>query len=342
MFEIGDRKVGGEHPTFIIAEAGSNHNGDLETAKKLIDKAAEAGADAVKFQIFRADKLVIDDSNNEESAYETVSDLEVPYEWIPKLYSYCKSKNIYFMATPFDEESAEKLAEYVPAFKVASVALSHYPLLEELSSFDLPIILSTGAHDFSEVKDAVGFLEEKVEDYGLLHCVSSYPTSIEDINVKAVSTLKEEFDTISGLSDHTVEPSMAPVLSIALGGSIVEKHFTLDKSMDGPDHSFALNPRELNEMVSSIRDAEKAMGDGSISISDEEEGAHKRARRSIFAIKTIEKGQVINENMIEVLRPGYSGKKGLSPEKKDDLVGARAENVIEEGEPINKEDVRFP
>jgi N,N'-diacetyllegionaminate synthase len=341
MLKIGDQKVGDEHPTFIIAEAGSNHNGELETAKKLIDEAAEAGADAVKFQVFRADKLYADDTKHKDSAYEVVSELEMPYEWIPELYDYCRSRDVYFMATPFDEESAEKIAEYVPAFKIASFSISHFPLLKHLSKYDKPLIMSTGAHTESEISDSVDYIESKAEGLALLHCVASYPTEIEDINVRAVKTLQEKHGKITGLSDHTTDPGIAPSTAVALGASIVEKHFTLDKSMEGPDHSFALNPEELDEMINDIRKTEKALGDGSISISESESRTVDRAKRMIFADEKIEKGARITEGSVKVLRPGEKQEEGLSGQRYEEILGSEALKEINESEPVSIDKIDF-
>jgi N,N'-diacetyllegionaminate synthase len=341
MFKIGNQKVGDEYPTFIIAEAGSNHNGDLDTAKKLIDEAAEAGADAVKFQVFRADKLYVDDTEQEDSAYDVVSELEMPYEWIPELYDYCRSQDVYFMATPFDEESAEKIVEYVPAFKIASFSISHYPLLRHLAQYDKPLIMSTGAHTESEISNSVQYLDGKTEELALLHCVSSYPTEIEDINVKAVETLQEKYGRIAGLSDHTTNPGIPPSAAVTLGASIVEKHFTLDKDMEGPDHSFALNPEELNEMINDIRKTEKALGKGSISISEAESTTVDRARRMIFADAKIEEGDKITEDSIKVLRPGEKQEEGLSGQRYEEVLGLEALEEIEKDEAVSMDKIDF-
>jgi len=343
-FDIGDRAVGPGEPTYVIAEAGSNHNGDLETAKELIDVAADAGADAVKFQTFRAEDLYVDDrdlvDDPEDSTYALLESLEQPYEWIPELYEHCQTRDIQFMSSPFDERSARELAEYVPAFKVASFTLSHHPFLEELATYDKPIIMSTGAHEQAEVEEAVDVLRENgVDDIALLHCVSSYPTPLADINVRAVETLQREFDTVVGFSDHTVEPAVAPAAAVALGASVVEKHFTLDKEMDGPDHSFALEPEGLKKMVNEIRQTEMVLGDGSLGISTNESGVENRARRGIFASRKISAGQKLNEVDLQILRPGTAQKQGLHPKYIDEIMGAQLAIDVERGEPITKKDI---
>lgn len=343
-FHIGERPVGPDEPTYVIAEAGSNHNGDIDIAKELIDVAADAGADAVKFQTFRAEDLYVDDremvDDPEDSTYALLESLEQPYEWIPELYEYCESKNVQFMSSPFDADSAAELAEYVPAFKVASFTLSHHPFLEKLAEYGKPIIMSTGAHEQSEVEEAVDVLRENgVDDIALLHCVSSYPTPLDEINVRAVETLGEEFDTVVGFSDHTVEPAIAPAAAVALGASVVEKHFTLDKEMDGPDHSFALEPEELAEMVDGIRQTERALGNGNISISKTEAGPSNRARRRLFVCEDLSAGETVTEEVIEVLRPGHTGREGLQPKHYGDVLGKEVVNDLCAGDPLTESDI---
>lgn len=341
---LGDQKIGPNESTFIIAEAGSNHNGDIEIAKELIDVAADAGADAVKFQTFRASDLYVDDrdivDDPTNSTYALLENLEHPYDWIPELYEHCRSRGVHFMSTPFDERSAAKIAEYVPVFKVASFTLSHHPFLEELSEYNKPVIMSTGAHGREEINEAVAVLRANgVEDIALLHCVSSYPTPLEEINVRAVQTLDREFGTIVGFSDHTTNPVTAPAAAVALGASIIEKHFTLDKGMEGPDHSFALEPDELEKMVGVIRKTERALGDGSITVSEVESDTVERSRRLIVASRRIERGEPINREAVQILRPGDIEKNGLPPSSLEKVVRSTAAKVIPTNEPIKQEDL---
>ena len=344
--KIGDRCVGPGEPTFVIAEAGSNHNGDFEIAKKLIDVAADTGADAVKFQTFRAESLYVDDrdlvDDSEESTYELLESLEIPYEWIPELHDYCESQDIMFMSSVFDEGSAQELEEYIPAFKIASFTLSHHPLLEEIATFDKPVIMSTGAHDKEEIEDAVAVLrEDGVEDLGLLHCVSSYPTPLEEINVRAVETLQQEFDAVVGFSDHTTDPATAPAAAVALGASVVEKHFTLDKEMEGPDHSFALEPDELQEMITKIRQTENALGNGNLGTLDVESGTISRAQRGIFAVQDVQSGETIKEDSVDVLRPGKPEHDGLHPKYMNEVIGSKALKTIREGQPLTLDKINI-
>ncbi len=346
-FEIGGQTVGPDEPAFVIAEAGSNHNGDLETAKELIDVAADAGADAVKFQTFRAEDLYVDDrelvDDPEDSTYTLLESLEQPYEWIPELYEHCESRDIQFISSPFDERSAAELAEYVPAFKVASFTLSHHQFLEELIEYKKPVIMSTGAHEQAEIEEAVNVLRANgVDDIALLHCVSSYPTPIEEINIRAIETLQREFETVVGFSDHTTDPTTAPAAAVALGAPIVEKHFTLDKEMDGPDHSFALEPNELKKMIDGIRQTEKALGDGSLEVAAVESGTKSRAQRGIFASRSIDVGHQIDKDDLNILRPGSAQKQGLHPKYFDELVGSTLVVDVERGEPVTEEKIDQP
>jgi N-acetylneuraminate synthase len=342
-------KMGGKdlsEGTFVIAEAGSNHNGDLDTAKELIDVAAEAGADAVKFQTFRAEDLYVQDSgeadylDDDRSIYEIIESMEMPYDWIPKLRDYCEDAGVLFMSTPFDERSADELEEYVPAYKIASYTMSHHPFLRHVASKDKPIVMSTGAHELDEVRESVEVLRDAgADDIILLHCVASYPAPPESANVRAVEMLRDEFSVPTGLSDHTLDPVTAPSAAVALGASVVEKHFTLDKSMEGPDHEFALEPDELDEMVTAIRKTEKVLGSGEVDVLDAEEELHEIARRRIHAARDIESGETISEEDVEVLRSGKR-KKGLEPKFYEEVVGNEAKKAISEGEGVTWEDVR--
>lgn len=339
-FTIGDRSVGPGESTFVIAEAGSNHNGDLDIAKELIDVAADAGVDAVKFQIFRAEKLYADDTEATDSAFETVSEYEVPYSWLPELADRCDERGVQFLATPFDELSVDALVDYVPAFKIASFSLTHYPMLRAVADTDLPMLVSTGAHDRRDIERTASLLDETTsEGLALLHCVSSYPTPISESNVRAVRTLSEEFDVVSGLSDHTTDPTIAPTAAVAVGASIVEKHFTLDSSMQGPDHEFALEPEELEEMVDSIRKTEQVLGKGSLSPRPVEEGSASRARRGIFAARRIEAGDKVDDGAVQLLRPGRRDGNGLHPVHLDTILGGTVTETVEAGEAITEQHV---
>jgi len=345
-FTVGDRALGPEEPTYVIAEAGSNHNGDLDLAKELVDVAAAAGADAVKFQTFRAEDLYVEDSgeveylDDDRSIYDIIESMEMPYEWIPTLHEYCHERDVQFLSTPFDERSAAELSEYVPAWKVASYTSSHHPFLEHLAETGKPVIMSTGAHTLDEVRESVEALRESgVDGLALLQCVAAYPTPLEDSNVRVVETLAEEFGVLAGLSDHTLDPVTAPSAAVALGASVVEKHFTLDKTMEGPDHEFALEPDELDEMVGTIRRTESALGSGEKQVLDVEEELYEKARRAIHAVRDVEAGETISEDDVKILRPG-DRESGLHPKHYDDVVGRTAGRDIDRGAGITRNDLK--
>jgi N-acetylneuraminate synthase len=344
-FTIGDRLVGPGNPTFIIAEAGSNHNGNIETAKKLIDVAVNAGADAVKFQTFRAEDMYVEDSgeveylDDDRSIYDIIESMEMPHEWIPRLHDYCSRQGIYFLSTPFDEQSAEVLSDYVPAWKIASYTSSHYPLLRELAAFDKPLIMSTGAHELDEVRESVEVLKNAgVSRLALLQCVAAYPTPLEDINVKVVKTLADEFSVPVGLSDHTLDPVTAPTTAVALGANIVEKHFTLDKSMEGPDHQFALEPDQLDEMVAAVRDTETVLGTSEKFVLDVEAELHDKARRAVHAVTDIAAGEQLTAEKVKILRPGEQDA-GLHPKFYDEILGTTAARDIQRSAGLQWDDI---
>jgi N-acetylneuraminate synthase len=344
-FDIDGRPVGPGEPTFVIAEAGSNHNGDLKTAKQLIDVAVEAGADAVKFQTFRAEDMYVEDSGNveylddERSIYEIIESMEMPHEWIPILHDYCSEREICFLSTPFDEQSAEVLSDYVPAWKIASYTSSHHPFLRTLAASEKPLIMSTGAHNIEEVRESVAVLESAdASGLALLQCVAAYPTPLEDINVRVIQTLAEEFGVPVGLSDHTLDPVTAPAAAVALGANIVEKHFTLDKSMEGPDHQFALEPDQLDKMVAAVRDTEAALGTSEKFVLDVEAELHDKARRAVHAVEEIAAGEEFTAENVKLLRPGELTA-GLHPKFYDEILGKTAARDIERNAGLQWEDI---
>jgi N-acetylneuraminate synthase len=344
-FHIGNDPIAPDEPTFVIAEAGSNHNGDLETAKELIDVAAEAGANAVKFQTFRADDLYVEESgqveylDDDRTIYDIIESMEMPYDWIPILHDYCRDNDLYFMSTPFDERSATELAEYVPAWKVASYTSSHVPFLRHLAATDKPIVMSTGAHTLDEVAESVSVLREHgVTELALLQCVAAYPTPLSEINVRVLQTLTERFDVPVGLSDHTLDPVTAPSTAVALGASVVEKHFTLDNDMPGPDHEFALEPDELDRMVTAIQDTESALGTAEKRVLDVERELYEKARRAIHVTDDLEPGEYLTEDVVKVLRPGERDA-GMHPKFYDEVVGSKVTRLLEKGDGVQWSDV---
>ena len=324
--------------TFIIAEAGVNHNGSLEIAKRLIDVAKDCGADAVKFQSFKAESLVSKKAEKAdyqkkatdagESQYEMIKKLELDIDAHKELIIYCKEKGIQFLSSPFDWDSIDLLNELgLDTFKIPSGEIINLPYLRKLGKLNKNVILSTGMADLGEIEDAVDILMDngtKKENITVLHCNTEYPTPFEDVNLKAMLTIKNAFDIKVGYSDHT-NGIEVPIAAVALGAEIIEKHFTIDKNMEGPDHKASLEPTELKAMVESIRNIEKAMGDGIKKPSKSELKNKPIVRKSLVAIKKIEKGDLFTEENIGVKRPGN----GISPMRWDEVIGEKASKSFE-------------
>jgi len=333
--KIGDRLIGSEQPSYIIAEAGANHNRDMATAKKLIDAAASAKADAVKFQTYSAETMYSKKTPEFEylkgNIFDIIKSIELPREWQKELFEYCDEKNITFLSTPFDYRAVDELAAIgVAAFKIASFEIVDLEFVGYAADKGKPMIISTGLCDLGEIEDAV-YACEKVgnRDIVLLHCSSNYPSSPDILNLNAIKAMDSAFDCIIGHSDHSLGIHIAPA-AVALGAKVIEKHFTLDRNMQGPDHPFAVEPNELEAMVKNIREVEQAMGDGKKRRSAKEEDMYKKARRSIVAGVNIPAGTVITKDMLTVKRPGF----GIKPKYKDHVVGRTAKSDIEEDDII--------
>lgn len=336
---INDKVIGYNNPCYIIAEAGSNHNGDFENAKKLIDVAVEAGADAVKFQIFKAEKLYSKktpdfDYLEDKNTFDLIKDIETPRDWIEDLADYCEKKGIDFLASPFDYEAIDLLEPYVPAYKIASFEIVDLELIKYAAEKGKPMIISTGMANLCEIEDAVNAVKSTGnDDIILLHCNSVYPTPTDIVNLRAMDTMKEAFKYPVGFSDHTLGIHI-PVAAVARGASVIEKHFTLDREMEGPDHSFAQEPDDLKRMIENIRDVEEALGDGLKTPSEKEkEENYQKGRRSVHAGEEIPKGKTISREMLIVKRPGY----GIKPKHIDKIIGKKAKKDIEKDDWINWE-----
>lgn len=329
---------------FIIAEAGVNHNGNIETAKKLVDVAADAGADAVKFQTFTAEKLVcknackaayqLETTDRQETQYEMLKKLELTKGMHEELINYCEKRNIAFLSTPFDEDSLDLLMEYdLEIIKISSGEITNYPLLKKIAQTGKRVILSTGMSTMEEVKKAVHVLSDNdSKDITLLHCTTQYPTSYEDVNLKAMQTMEREINLKVGYSDHT-KGIEVPIAAVALGAKVIEKHFTLDRNMEGPDHKASLEPNELKAMVSAIRNIELALGDGVKRVSRSERENLVIARKSIVASKKIKKGEMLSCENITTKRPGN----GINPMRWNEIIGTVAIRDFEEDELIETE-----
>jgi sialic acid synthase SpsE len=342
---IGGQTIGGGHPCFVVAEAGSNHNGSLEQAVRLIEVAADAGADAVKFQLFRASRMyprsagTSDYLKSETPIYEIIAAMEMPYEWLPALVEHCARRRIMFLATPFDEESVDRLDPWVAAFKIASYEMTHLPFVRHVAAKGKPMIVSTGTASLREVAVTVDACRETGNTaLALLQCTAAYPAPLDSINVRAMATLAEQFHVPVGLSDHSRDPVVAPVAAVACGAAIVEKHFTLSNDLPGPDHRFALEPAELGLMVDKIRAAEQVLGTGDKLMAPIESELHAFARRSVFAIRRIAAGETFSRENIAVLRCGKRPA-GLPPAEFPTVLGRRAPHDIMADSSIRAEDV---
>jgi sialic acid synthase SpsE len=328
-FEIGGRRVGGGEPTYVIAEAGANHNRDLGVARELIDVAADAGADAVKFQVYTGSALYSTKTpgfkylDDERSPSELLDDIALPREWLPDLAEHARNRGLSFFATPFDDDAVDTLSAVgVPAMKIASFELVDLPLIRRTAAAGVPLILSTGMATYGEIEDALGAAADSGNrEVALLRCASVYPAPATIMNLRAMETMRSAFGVPVGLSDHTTGIAV-PTAAAALGAELLEKHFTLSREMQGPDHPFALEPAELRAMVSAVREAESALGSGRLEgPSDEEaEEMYRLARRSVVASTEIPAGTTISRQMLTTKRPGY----GIRPKDLELLVGRPA------------------
>lgn len=324
--EIDRFRIGEGNPTFIIAEIGLNHNGDVEIAKKMIKKAKECGADAVKFQIFDTDELY----SPESKVFDLFESLEFSEEGWRKIRDFAEEEDILFTSSVFDKKSVDLLYDLGSSmFKIASGDLTHIPLLDHISKKDRPTIISTGLSNISEVEEAVKtFYSNDNRKIALLHCVSNYPSLIENLNLKVMETLKKAFKVPVGFSDHTLGVT-APVTAVALGADIIEKHFTLDRDMEGPDQKLSLPPDMFKKMVEKIRGIEKGLGEG-IKEPVEDTGMIRRARRGISARNVIREGDEIKKEDLKITRP----EDGIKPKYYDLVLGRKARKTIDKDEPI--------
>ncbi len=335
--EIVSRRIGPGQPCFIIAEAGVNHNGDLGLAKRLVDAAVEARADAVKFQTFRAQGVISrsapkaayqrETTDAAESQLDMARRLQLAPEAFRELAAHCQRRGILFLSTPFDEESAALLAELgVPAFKIASGEVTNLPLVEHIARKGKPVLLSTGMSTLDEVAEAVEAIRRAGNDrLALLHCVSNYPADPPDANLRAMRTLADAFGVPVGYSDHTLGIEVA-LAAVALGACVLEKHLTLDTALPGPDHRASLAPEQFAALVGGVRVIESAFGSGRKEPAPSERAVAAVARRSLVAARDIEAGITVTEELIVAKRPGT----GLAPSLRSELVGKRAKVDIPE------------
>ena len=327
--------------SYIIAEAGVNHNGSLELAKKLVDKAKEAGADCVKYQTFKANKIVSKNAakadyqkkqtESPESQHEMLKKLELSFDDFIELNNYCKEIGIEFLSTAFDFESIDFLNQLgMQVWKIPSGEITNLPYLIKIAKLNKKVILSTGMSTMREIEDAVNILKDHgASELIILHCTTEYPTPYEDVNLNAMLAIKERFGYEVGYSDHTMGIEV-PIAAVALGAKVIEKHFTLDRTMDGPDHKASLEPSELKTMVDAIRNIELSMGTGIKEPADSEKKNIAIACKSIVANQSIIKGDILTETNLTVKRPG----EGISPMKWFEIIGTKAIRDFEEDELI--------
>jgi len=332
LIEIGDRRIGDREPAYVIAEAGLNHDGDVVLAKRLIEAAAHAGADAIKFQVFHTEELC----SKKSEFFSLFESLELSADDWGELAAVAADCKIPFFASVFGNDSADVLEKiHVPAFKIASGDLTYWPLLQYVAKKRKPIMLSTGMATIGEIDDALSQIYKTGNrEVVLLHCVSAYPPSFSDLNLRAIQALKTTFRVPVGFSDHTLR-SIASVAAVATGANLIEKHFTLDPNRPGPDHKLSLSPNDFAAMIQDIRLVERSLGEGYKTATSAEEDVKKLARRSVTAKVEIPKGSVISADCIQILRPAD----GIEPRFADLVIGRIAKRTIGQGVGINWNDI---
>ena len=330
-FNVGNKKVGENEKVFIIAEIGANHNGDFDLAKKSIEEAYKCGVDAVKFQTYTAKELLADTDRiitwgkkgdeKQEKISEMFDRISLKREWHKELFNYAKSLGLEVFSTPFSVDGVEFLENLnVPCYKVASSDVNYVDMLEVMAKKEKPIILSVGKSTLREVDSAVDLLEiNNCKELIIMHCVAQYPSPMDEMNLNVIKSLKLMYpDSIIGFSDHSIGTTSA-IGAVVLGAKVVEKHFTIDKTLEGPDHWFSLDPKEMTQLVSEIRNIEIALGSSRKRVLECEKDERKKSIRSLVLKKDIKKGEIITENHLAMLRPGY----GISPFDKHKVIGLK-------------------
>lgn len=341
-FKIGEKEIGENKPTFIIAELSANHMNDFDIAVKTIEAMAEAGADAVKFQTFTPDTITIDCDNeyfqikqgtvwDGQVLHELYEDAYMPWDWQPKLKKIAEDLGLIVFSSPFDKTSVDFLEDMdVPAYKIASFEITDITLIEYVASKGKPIIISTGIASLEDIELAVKTcLEEDNDKIALLKCTSSYPAPLEEINLNTIPDIKDKFGVVVGLSDHTLGGEVSTA-AVALGAKIIEKHFILDRNMGGPDSDFSMEPSEFKQMVDSIRNVEKALGTVSYELSDKVK-ANREFSRSLFVVEDMKKGDIITEDNVRSIRPGF----GLHPKYLNKILGKKVNKDLDKGIPFD-------
>ena len=341
---VADKSIGPDEPVFVIAEAGANHDRDLPTARRLIEIAADAGADAIKFQTYSAETLYSKRTpkmsylktltTEDETVWDLIKKVEMPREWQKELADYSREKGLIFLSTPFDERAVDELeALDVPAYKIASFEIGHLPLPRLVAATGKPILLSTGMASLGDIEEALEAITAVGGgDVALFHCTIGYPPPMSAINLRAIGTLTKAFDVPVGYSDHSLDITI-PIAAVAQGARMIEKHYCTDRSLPGPDHPFALEPDELKQMVVAIKEVEETLGSSTKQMIPAEEEMEKLGRRSIIAKVDIPKGTRITEDMLIIKRPGY----GIKPKFLDIVIGREPKKDIEKDDIITWE-----
>lgn len=344
FIEINERKIGEGYPPYVIAEVSANHNGDIEKALKLIEVAKESGADAVKIQTYTADTMTVDSDRDDfkingglwdgYTLYQLYEEAHTPWEWHAPIFKKAKELGITIFSTPFDESSVDFLMDLdVPAFKIASFEMTDLPLVEYIAKQGKPIIMSTGMASVEEIEETLNVIKKFNKQVVVLHCISGYPTPLEQSNLSSIEDISKRFDVLSGLSDHTLGTA-ASVAGVALGACVIEKHFTESRSDKGPDSEFSLEPKELASLVYETNSVWKSIQSKPF----EREKAEKenlKFRRSIYFVKELEKGDVITLDSIRRIRPGY----GLEPKYFNDILGKKVKRSVSLNTPVNILDI---
>lgn len=342
-FHIAGRPIGTGHPPYVIAEMSANHNGSLKSALRLIDEAKAAGADAVKIQTYRADTITIDCDSDEfriddglwagRQLYDLYKEAHTPWDWHAELFAHARHVGITLFSSPFDRTAVDLLEQLgAPAYKIASFEAIDLPLIRYVAATGKPMIISTGMADANEIGEAIAAAREGgCRELAILHCVSGYPAPASDYNLLTLRDMQQRFGVLTGLSDHTLDNATA-IASVALGATIIEKHFTLDRTGGGPDDSFSLQPEELHTLCTSVRTAWEALGKIDYGRKSSETGSVK-FRRSLYFVEDLRAGEVINEHNVRSIRPGY----GMAPKYFPALLGRRVSVAVARGTPVTAE-----
>lgn len=343
--EIAGRRIAADQSPYIIAELSANHNGKLETAMRIIEEAAKAGADAVKLQTYRPDTITLDCDSDDfkikgglwdgRTLYELYEEAHMPWEWHQPLFEHARKLGITIFSSPFDTSAVDLLEELgAPAYKIASFEAVDLPLIEYVAKTGKPMIISTGMADAEEIQEAIDAARGSgCKQLAILHCVSGYPAPAEDYNLHTIPDMIERFGLVTGLSDHTIDNTTA-ITSVALGASLIEKHFTLDRSGGGPDDSFSLEPKELEALCRDSKTAWAALGKVNYGRKSSEQG-NVQFRRSLYFVKDLKAGDIITEDAVRSVRPGY----GLEPKYLRTLIGHKIKNDVKEFEPVAREKI---